>query len=98
MIYLRIDTDDLQAMDVVARATMLSQFTQNGIMTRNEARAKQDLPPSEEENADSLTVQSNLVPIEKLGEMGGQPTVHLPGAPGAPGEPPTPPPPAQKAA
>lgn len=73
-VYLKIDTDDLQAMDVVARATMLSTYTQNGIMTRNEGRSKLDMPPSDEENADSLTVQSNLVPIEKLGEQGGQAT------------------------
>jgi HK97 family phage portal protein len=101
MVYLRIDTDDLQAMDIVAKATMLSTFTQNGILTRNEARAKIDSPPSDEDNADSLTVQSNLVPIEKLGEMGGSPTgagFGLPAPKPPAATPPSPPPPAKKAA
>jgi HK97 family phage portal protein len=98
MVYLRIDTDDLQAMDVVARATMLSTFTQNGIMTRNEARAKQDLPPSDEDNADSLTVQSNLIPIEKLGQAQAADTPAGFGVPAPKAPPPSPPPPAKKAA
>jgi hypothetical protein len=35
-------------------------------MTRNEIRAKEDLAPMP--GGDSLTVQSNLIPIEKLGQ------------------------------
>jgi HK97 family phage portal protein len=70
--YTTIDTDDLMAADSAARGALYSTFGQNGIMTRNEMRAREDLPPLP--GGDDLTVQSNLVPIEKLGEMGGQPT------------------------
>ncbi len=44
---------------------------QNGGMTRNEGRAKLNLPPIP--GGDELTVQSNLTPLDKLGEQqGGQ--------------------------
>lgn len=86
-VYLSIDTDDLLGADSISLSQLYSTYSQNGIMTRNEIRAKQDMPPKP--GGDDLTVQSNLVPIEKLGEMGGQPTLHTP---------PPPPPPAKKAA
>lgn len=52
--------------DPVARATFYSQMGQNGIYTRNEIRARENLPPKE--GGDVLTVQSNLVPLDQLGE------------------------------
>ena len=70
--YLTIDLDDLLAADSAARSALYSNFAQNGVMTRNEIRSKEDLAPMP--GGDVLTVQSNLIPIEKLGEMGGQPT------------------------
>jgi HK97 family phage portal protein len=51
--------------DPAARATFYSQMSQNGIYTRNEIRAKENLPPKE--GGDVLTVQSNLVQLDKLG-------------------------------
>jgi HK97 family phage portal protein len=78
ILYTTIDTDDLMGADSAARAALYSTFGQNGIMTRNEMRAREDLPPMD--GGDVLTVQSNLIPIDKLGEMGGQPT-QLPGQP-----------------
>ena len=65
-VYLTIDTDDLLGADSTARAALYSTFAQNGIMTRNEIRSKEDMAPVE--GGDKLTVQSNLIPIDKLGE------------------------------
>lgn len=55
------------------RAAYYSTMVQNGGMTRNEIRRLENLPPVA--GGDELTVQSNLVPIDKLGKMGGKPTV-----------------------
>jgi HK97 family phage portal protein len=49
------------------RADYYSRMAQNGAMTRNEIRRLENLPPVE--GGDSLTVQSNLVPVEKLGQI-----------------------------
>ena len=48
------------------RADLYSKNVQNGIMTRNECRQLENLPPVA--GADALTAQSNLLPLEKLGE------------------------------
>ncbi len=50
-----------------ARADYYSKMVQNGAMTRNEVRRLENLPPVE--GGDDLTAQSNLVPIDKLGEL-----------------------------
>jgi len=42
-------------------------MTQNGIMTRDECRVKENLT-RHGGNAGVLTVQTNLTPIDKLGE------------------------------
>lgn len=47
------------------RAAHYATMTQNGIMTRNEARQLENLPPVA--GGDALTVQSNLLPIQLLG-------------------------------
>lgn len=73
--------------DMAARSQFYSTMSQNGIMTRNEARELEGLDLSDEEGADSLTTQSNLVFLKKLGETpkpAAGPGI-LPGA--APGEP-----------
>ncbi|MCO7558074.1 phage portal protein, partial [Pseudomonas otitidis] len=44
-----------------------SAMTQNGIYTRDDCRAKEDLPPMGG-NAGVLTVQSNMLPIDMLGQ------------------------------
>lgn len=71
-LYLTVDTDDLLGADSAARSALYSAAGQNGWMTRNEIRAKEDLPPKE--GGDELTVQSNLIPLSKIEQMGGQPT------------------------
>ena len=48
------------------RAQLYSTLTQNGVMTRNEARQLENLPPKD--GADELTAQSNLLPLSKLGQ------------------------------
>ncbi len=51
--------------DSAGRANFYSQLLQNGVMTRNEVRALEDLP--KHSGADQLTVQLNLTPIDQLG-------------------------------
>ncbi|KMN10158.1 portal protein, partial [Pseudomonas weihenstephanensis] len=53
--------------DTAGRAAWYSQMTQNGIMTRDECRGKENLP-RRGGNADVLTVQTNLSPIDQLGQ------------------------------
>ncbi len=47
------------------RAELYSKNVQNGIMTRNECRQLENLPPVT--GADALTAQSNLLPLPMLG-------------------------------
>lgn len=60
------DLDALLAADSQAMASLLSTLTQNGILTRNEGREKMNLAPMD--GGDALTVQSNLLPLEQLGQ------------------------------
>lgn len=55
--------------DSAARAAFYSQMVQNGIMTRNEVRRLENMPPLP--GGDDLTVQSNMIPVSKLGEVAG---------------------------
>lgn len=60
--------------DSAARAAFYSSMTQNGVMTRDECRRLENLPVMGG-NAAQLTVQSNLLPIDKLGEKPAAATV-----------------------
>ncbi|MDG6079761.1 phage portal protein [Erythrobacter litoralis] len=53
--------------DSAARAAFYAVMAQNGIMTRNEIRRLENLPPVE--GGDELTIQSNMIPASKLGEL-----------------------------
>jgi HK97 family phage portal protein len=89
--YLTIDLDDLLAADSAARSALYSTFAQNGVMTRNEIRAREDLAPME--GGDELTVQSNLMPLGKLGQTPPPaPPTHIINLPGATPAPPKDPP------
>lgn len=66
--YAKVGLQALLRGDSSARAAFYSTLTQNGIMTSNEARAYEDMNPSEQDGADALRVQSALVPLDKLGE------------------------------
>lgn len=50
------------------RAEVYAKWVQNGLKTRNECRQLENDPPLE--GGDGLTVQNNLVPIDRLGEAG----------------------------
>lgn len=54
------------------RAELHAKNVQNGLMTRNEVRQLENLPPDASPAADMLTAQSNLLPLHKLGTT--QPT------------------------
>lgn len=49
------------------RAELYAKNVQNGIMTRNECRQLENLPPMV--GADELTAQSNLAPLSMLGQI-----------------------------
>lgn len=53
--------------DSAARASFYSAAAQNGWMTRNEIRALENRLPID--GGDALTVQSNLLPIDRLGSQ-----------------------------
>ena len=53
--------------DSASRAAFISTMVQNGVFSRNRARALENEPRDPDPMADALTVQSNLVPLAKLG-------------------------------
>lgn len=61
----RFAVEGLLRADSQGRANFYNSALQNGWMTRNEVRALEDLPPLE--GGDTLTVQLNLTPLDKLG-------------------------------
>lgn len=63
-----------------------ARMVQSGIMTPNEVRARENLPPSDDENADSLFIQSGTVPIENAGEEPEPEPEPVPAAPEEPEE------------
>jgi HK97 family phage portal protein len=58
------NVEGLLRADSAGRAAYLSTMVQNGLMTRNEGRAKDNLPPMV--GGDDLTVQLNLTPVDEL--------------------------------
>ena len=63
--YAEFNREALLQMDSKAKAAFLSTMTQNGLMTRNEGRAKLNLPWMK--GGDQLTAQTNLAPLDLLG-------------------------------
>jgi HK97 family phage portal protein len=66
LLYAEFSVEGLLRADSAGRAALYSSFAQNGVMTRNEIRAKENLP--RQEGGDVLTVQANLVPLDKLAD------------------------------
>lgn len=64
--YAEWNMEGLQRGNSTARANWYSTMTQNGLMTRDECRMKENLPPMGG-NAAVLTIQSNMLPIDALG-------------------------------
>ena len=65
--YVKFNPEGLLRMDSTARAAFYSSMTQNGIYSRDDCRIKENLPP-QGGNAAKLTVQSNMLPIDLLGQ------------------------------
>lgn len=62
--FIEHNVEGLLRADSAARAMFYSQMAQNGLMTRNEIRKKENLPAKE--GGDDLTVQVNLTPVGDL--------------------------------
>lgn len=65
--YTEFAIEGLLQADSAARAALYSVMANNGLMTRDELRSKENLP-KRGGNADVLTVQSALVPLDMLGQ------------------------------
>jgi len=65
--FAEFNLEGLLRADSQGRAALYNTFAQNGINTRNEIRARENLPPMP--GGDVLTVQSNLVPLDQLGRF-----------------------------
>lgn len=61
----KFSVEGLLRADSAARSSFYSQMLQNGVMSRNDVRSLEDLPPVE--GGDALTVQLNLTTIDKIG-------------------------------
>lgn len=64
--YAEFNREAIMQMDSKTKAAFLSTVVQNGLMDRNEGRDKLNLP--RRTGADELTAQTNLAPLDKLGE------------------------------
>jgi HK97 family phage portal protein len=69
-LYAEFSIEGLLRADSAGRAEYLSKMVNNGLMTRDEGRAKENLP-LKGGNADVLTVQTALIPIDQLGQAQG---------------------------
>ena len=79
-IYAEFNIEGLLRSDSAGRAAFYSSMVQNGIYTRNECRAMENRSPKP--GGDDLTVQSNMLPIDRLGEAPAP--AAAPAEPGAP--------------
>ncbi|WP_281405973.1 MULTISPECIES: phage portal protein [unclassified Mesorhizobium] len=68
-VYVEFNLEGLLRADSAGRAAIMSVQAQNGLKTRNELRAKENDPPLP--GGDVLTVQSNLLPLDQLGQNAG---------------------------
>ncbi|WP_176079329.1 phage portal protein [Paraburkholderia tropica] len=66
--FAQFSVEGLLRADSAGRASFYSIMTQNGIMTRDDCRVKENLPPMGG-NAAVLTVQSAMLPIDMLGQQ-----------------------------
>ncbi len=65
--YAEFNREALLQMDSTAKAAFLSAMVQNALMTRNEGRAKLNMPRDVSPVADKLTAQTSLAPLDDLG-------------------------------
>lgn len=69
-LYCRFNADALLAVNSTARITFITQAVQNSILTPDEGRAL--LERGSMPGGDQLLAQVNLVPLDRLGDTGGQ--------------------------
>ncbi|AVL70860.1 phage portal protein [Oligella urethralis] len=62
----KFSVEGLLRSDSQSRASFYASMLQNGVMTRNEVRALENLPSVD--GADDLTIQLNLTPVDKVGK------------------------------
>lgn len=79
--YVQHNVESLLRADSAARAALYSSLGQNGVMHRNEMRAKENLTPDPSAGANMLTVQSNLIPLDQLGKTPPRAVQPAPGEP-----------------
>jgi len=65
--YAKFAVEGLLRGDSVARSNLYSVFAQNGIMTRDEMRDLEELPPYTKGGSDVLTAQVNLTTLDQIG-------------------------------
>lgn len=70
MYFPKFAVEGLLRTDTTARAGFYTQMLQNGVMSRNEVRGLEDLPPVD--GGDGLTVQLNMTTLDKLGRENGE--------------------------
>ena len=85
--FFRFNVEGLLRADSAARAGLYSVMLQNGVYTRNEVRALENKPKSNEDGMDDFTVQVNMSPIQKLGEATKEPEPNDGAAPAPPPRP-----------
>lgn len=78
-LYAEFILEGLLRADSEGRAALYASGGQNGWMSRNEMRRRENLPPVE--GGDVLTVQSNLLPIDQLGKTAPRAVQPAPGDP-----------------
>ncbi|MFT8776270.1 MAG: phage portal protein [Gluconacetobacter liquefaciens] len=79
-LYAKHNVKALLRADSTARAQLNASEATNGIRTRNEIRADDDLPPLS--GGDVLTVQAQMIPLVDVGKAAVQPTLKpVPGGP-----------------
>ena len=65
--FFRFNYEGLLRADSKGRSEFYASAVQNGWMTRNEVRSKENLNTSTDEGMDDFTAQVNLAPVDKLG-------------------------------
>ena len=70
--YAEFSIEGLLRADSAARAEYFAKMANNGVMTRDEIREKENLP-RKGGNADVLTVQSAMIPLDQLGQSSPSP-------------------------
>jgi HK97 family phage portal protein len=65
----RFDVEELLRSDSAARANLYTKYVQNGIMDRGEVRQRERLPERNDADLTTLTIQSNLIPLDMVREV-----------------------------